>query len=212
MSAVVDLLLAPQAWPFAVALTLVAAIGGLEALALLGGFDMLGWADGALSHDLDGADAGLGWLHVGKVPLLVLLLILLTAFAGLGYLGLGLMRGLLGVFPPVWLSAPAALLGALPVVRVCGSAVGRLVPRDESSAVSLDTLVGRVATVVNGTARAGYPAQARVRNEAGQSFYVHVEPDAPDLTLASGQSVLLVKQISGARFLAIANPRPDLLS
>lgn len=208
----VDLFLAPQAWPFSVALALVLAIAVIEGAAQLLGFPLLGWADGvADGAGFDAADAWLGWLHVGKVPVLVLLVILLTAFAVLGYLAMAVAWSLLGVYPAAWLSAPLAFVGALPVVRGSGLVIARLIPRDETSAVSLETLVGRVAVVVNGTARAGYPAQARVRNEAGQSFYVHVEPDDPAGRLESGASVLLVKQLSGARFVAIANPRPDLL-
>ena len=87
----------------------------------------------------------------------------------------------------------------------------RIIPKDETSAVLLETLVGHVAVVVNGTARVNYPAQARVKSEQGQTFYIHVEPDDEDVQFTTGESVLLIKQISGARFLGIANPRPDLL-
>jgi hypothetical protein len=208
---VFDLFLAPQAWPFSVALALVLAIAVIEGAAQMLGFPVFGWIDGGALGASDAADAWLGWLHVGKVPVLVLLVILLTSFAMIGYLVMAVAWSLLGVYPAAWLSAPLAFFGALPVVRGSGLVIARLIPRDETSAVSLDTLVGRVAVVVNGTARAGYPAQARVRNEAGQSFYVHVEPDDPAVHLESGASVLLVKQLSGARFTAIANPRPDLL-
>ncbi len=75
----------------------------------------------------------------------------------------------------------------------------------------LDTLVGRVATIVNGTARPGLPgAGAKWQNQHGQTLYIMVEPDSGG-TFESGTSVLLVRQISGTRFAAIPNPRPDLL-
>jgi hypothetical protein len=76
--------------------------------------------------------------------------------------------------------------------------------------VTLDSLVGRVATVVSGVARHGYPSQAKVTSQHGQTHYIMVEPDG-DGTFESGASVLLVRQISGTRFAGIANPRPDLL-
>lgn len=207
--------LAPESWPFTVAVMLLVAIAVVEGAALVIGVSFSGWFDHLLpdaAHGIEGAaDSWLGWLHVGKVPILVLLAVLLTAFAIIGFTLVSLVHGMLGVYPPALLSAPVAFLGALPVVRVSGAAIARIIPRDETSAVRLETLVGRVAVVVNGTARANYPAEARVKNEHGQTHYVRVEPDGPDMQFGPGESVLLVKQISGSRFLAIANPRPDIL-
>jgi hypothetical protein len=203
--------LAPQSWPFTVALMLLVSIGVIEGLALLVGVSISGWLDHFAPGVEAGPDSWLGWLHLGKVPMLVLLVVLLTAFALIGYTVNGVSYALLGSYPPTALSAAAALFGALPVVRVAGGAIARLVPRDETFAVPLASLVGRVAVVVNGTARIHYPAQARVTNEHGRTLYVHVEPDAEDVQFGAGDSVLLVKQISGSRFAAIVNPRPDLL-
>jgi Inner membrane protein YqiJ, OB-fold len=73
------------------------------------------------------------------------------------------------------------------------------------------SLVGRVGTIVIGTASAGKPAEARIRDEFGATHYVMVEPEEPDQTFVSGASVLLVRHISGRRFHAIQNPKPELL-
>ena len=211
-----DIFLAPESWPFTVAVMLLVAIAIVEGMALLVGISFSGWLDHLLpdgAHGLEGvSDTWLGWLHVGKVPMLVLLVVLLTAFAMIGYTLNALASAMLGAYLPALISAPMAFVAALPVVRVSGTALARIVPRDETSAVLLESLVGRVAVVINGTARANYPAEARVKNEHGQTHYVRVEPDGPDMQLGPGESVLLVRQISGSRFLAIANPRPDILS
>lgn len=216
-----ELFLAPQSWPFTVAVLLLLAIALLEGLALLIGVSLSGWIDHLapdLSHGLEGAhgveggpDSWLGWLQIGKVPILVLLVILLTAFALIGYAINGVVHAGWGFYPPTLLTAAAAFLGALPVVRLTGAAIARLIPRDETTAVSFDSLVGQVAVVVSGTARAGYPAEARVKTVHGQTLYIRVEPDGPERAFGAGESVLLIQQISGSRFLAIANPRPDLL-
>lgn len=210
-----DLFLAPESWPFTVAVMLVVAIAAIEGMALLVGASFSGWLDHLApdaAHGLEGvSDSWLGWLHVGKVPMLVLLVVLLTAFAMIGYTVNAVAHGALGFYPPPLLSAVVAFFGALPVVRASGAAIARILPRDETFAVSLDSLVGRVAVVVNGTARTNYPAEARVKNEHGQTLYVRVEPDRDEIQFGPGESVLLVKQISGSRFLAIANPRPDIL-
>ncbi|MEI2743803.1 MAG: OB-fold-containig protein [Candidatus Competibacter sp.] len=210
-----ELFFAPESWLFTVAVLLLLAIAILEGLALLIGLSLSGLLDHLLpdaAHGIEGvSDSWLGWLHIGKVPILVLLVILLTAFAVIGYTINSVIHGGFGFYPPAPVSAVAAFLGALPVVRMSGAAIARLIPRDETTAVSFDSLVGRMAVVVSGTARAGYPAEARVKNLHGQTLYVRVEPEGSDLAFGAGESVLLIRQIAGSRFLAISNPRPDIL-
>lgn len=210
-----DIFLAPASWPFSVALLLLVAIAVIEGMGLLMGLSVFGWLDQLLPDAGDGfagvSEAWLGWLHVGKVPLLVLLAVLLTAFSAIGLTANALVNSLLGFYPPALLAAVFAFFGALPVVRLSGGVLARIIPGDETTAVTLDSLVGRIAVVVNGTARVNFPAEARVKNEHGQTLYIHVEPDNNEQTFSAGESILLVKQISGSRFQAIANPRPDLL-
>lgn len=207
-----DYFFAVESLPFTLAALFVIVIGLVEFVAVMAGFDVSGLLDHIVPENIDGAaDSWLGWLHVGKVPLLVLLVILLTAFAIIGFTLNALVHGVLGIYPFPLVSSALAFVGALPVVRVTGTAIGRVLPKDESSAVSLEGLIGHVAVVLSGTAKAGYPAEARVKSEHGQTFYVRVEPETEAVEFGAGASVLLVKQISGTRFMAIANPRPDIL-
>jgi len=208
-------LFAVETWPFVVATVLLLLITAAEGLALLAGISVFHWLDHWLpgvSHAEQGAlDKGLGWLHVGRVPMLALLVIFLAAFAMTGFALNMVAHRLLGLWVPVWLSIPVAAVAVLPIVRILGTGIGRLVPSDESFAVTLDSLVGRVATVLGGTARNGYPADAKVLNQHGQMLYVMVEPDTADAIFEAGASVLLVRQIAGTRLSGSANPRPDLL-
>ena len=68
------------------------------------------------------------------VRALVLLAILLTGFSVIGFTVNGLIKSLLGFYPPALLSSIAAFLGALPVVRLTGGAIARVMPADETSA------------------------------------------------------------------------------
>ena len=79
-----------------------------------------------------------------------------------------------------------------------------VMPKDETTAVTLDTLVGRVATVTLGTATAERPAEARVNDEHGTTHYVRVIPEAGRQALPQGTQVLLVRQ-EGNCFVAIEN-------
>jgi hypothetical protein len=219
-----DLFLAPETWPFAAAGLLMLSIAAIEGIALLIGTSATGWLDTLLHHSPDALlhhapdapeaetpDSWLGWLHLGKVPALVLVVLFLALFALCGFALDIAALDVFGTLIPPLIAAPVAVVAALPLVRASASGVARLVPRDQNYAVSLDSLVGRVAVIVSGTARVGYPAQGKVTSEHGQALYVMVEPDVPDVTFAQRDAVLLVKRVSGTRFQAIRNPRPDLL-
>lgn len=52
-------------------------------------------------------------------------------------------------------------------------------------------LLGRLATVSSGSARPGFSAQARVRDEFGQLHYVQVEPEFGELELQS--QIILIR-------------------
>lgn len=206
---------APETWPFTVATMLLLLVAVVEGIALLFGGTLSEWLESALPDPWDGIDGpfdkALGWLHLGRVPVLVLIVLFLAAFALAGFALNMVAHRLLGLWVTPVLAVPLAFITALPVVRILGGGLARVMPQDQTYAVTLDTLVGRVATIVSGTARHGYPAQGKVTNQYGQTLYVMVEPDQDGMQFESGASVLLVRQLSGTRFAAIPNPRPDLL-
>jgi hypothetical protein len=208
----VSAFLAPELWPFALAAGLMIALAVVEAAAMLIGFSTSHWHDGAVVEHPDGFMGGvLGWLHFGKVPMLIILVIFLTTFAFTGFIVQFAARALSGSFIPVPVPAALAFVVAIFGVRVLGGALSRIIPRDETTAVPDASLVGRIGTIVIGTARAGKPAEARVRDEHGASHYIMVEPEEPDQALEAGASILLVRHLSGRRFRAIHNPKPELL-
>ena len=75
-------------------------------------------------------------------------------------------------------------------------------PSDETTAVSLDSLLGKRATVTVGTARAGSPARASVRDVHGQVHHVMIEPTG-ELPIGEGGTVLLVRR-EGGIFIGLA--------
>ena len=82
--------------------------------------------------------------------------------------------------------------------------------RDETESVSEKTFIGRIAVVTLGKARVGSPAQAKLRDQHGQTHYVMVEPDQPGEEFPAGTDVLLVRQV-GAVFKSIRNTRSVLV-
>ena len=139
----------------------------------------------------------LGWLSVGKVPFLVLLVIFLTVFGMTGLALQGAVQTVTGTLLPGWLAAAPALIVTLPAVRIGGRGLAKIIPKDESSAVSRTTFVGRTATITLGTAARGAPAQAKLHDEHGQAHYIMVEPDIAGESFQAGENVLLVARKGG---------------
>lgn len=218
-------LIEPGSFPFLVALLVMLGLGVVEGITTLLGAGLSSAVENLapdLAPDvgagLEGPDLEtpgvvtrfLGWLRVGSVPLLILLILFLLWFGLAGMILQHLLAEATGRMLPAWIAAPAVAAGVLPLVRGSGGILAAIMPRDETEAVSRASFVGRIATVTVGTAAAGAPAQAKLRDEHGRAHYVMIEPDLPDQRFPAGTAVLLVSQ-RGAVFRAIHNPKPDLL-
>jgi membrane protein implicated in regulation of membrane protease activity len=187
-----EIIAAPANLPFSVALLLMLMIGAVEALGLGASAVHL---DLHVDGDVDGSL--LGWLGVGKVPLLMLLIVFLALF-GLAGLAIQQFAGPL----PLWIAVPAAAAAALPLTGFGARGLARIMPGDETTAVSLDSLVGRRGTITIGIARRGSPAQARVADIHGQPHYVMVEPYDDGQAISEGETVRLDRR-EGNIFIAV---------
>lgn len=157
---------------------------------------------GPLSHFLS-------WLCVGRVPVLILLAAFLMGFGLTGVIIQNTMHTMLGVYFWSSLVAIPAVLVALPVTRYLGLTIAKIMPKEETDAVSTDTFIGHVAIVLRGIAQIGQPAEAKLKDISGTTQYILVEPDEADARFVQGDEVLLVGQ-SGAVFKAIANTNAAL--
>ena len=205
--------------PFAVALALMLLIALLEGVTTTLGIGLSGLLDSMMPDidvdvdaDMDAADfhaSGpltrmLSWLRIGQVPALVLLVIFLTAF---GLMGLGVQsvaNRLTGHLLPALSASGAAFVLALPLVRMFGGILARVMPKDETEAVSEKSFIGLVAVVTTGKAKMGNPAQGKLTDRYGQAHYVMIEPDEAGEEFLQGAEVLLVSR-HGATFKAIRN-------
>ena len=151
----------------------------------------------------------LSWLCVGKVPVLILLAAFLLGFGLSGLIIQEVSQGLLGIY--IWpiLVAIPALIVALPTTRYLGLSIAKIMPKEETDAVSRNAFIGAVATIIRGEAEQGKPAEAKLRDFNGTTHYILVEPDQTGLKFAQGNEVLLVKK-SGSIFQAVINTNPVL--
>ncbi len=207
-----SLFTATQNLPFGIGFALIVGIALLEGLGMLFSLSPSNMLDDVLPEiDGDsGLDRVLGWLHVGKVPALVLLLLFLTGYTVFGYSLQVVANGLFGGYLPAWLAGLLAVPAGMATVRGLGSLIAHIIPRDETSVVSEQSLVGRVGVIISGAARRGLAAQARVKDSHGRSHYLMVEPDIDDEVFAEGAQVLIVRK-AGAFYRCIANPHPTLM-
>ncbi len=222
-----ELITADQNWPFAVALLVMLGIALLEGLASLLGAGVSSFLDSLLpdsdidvnaSASIDGSEVPsasalsrfLGWLRVGKVPVLVLLVIFLTGFGLIGLLIQSISNSLFNLYLPSLVASSIAFFLSLPIVRVLGGGIGAIMPKDETDAVSEDSLLGRIATITLGTSSYGNAAQAKVKDQHGLTHYIMVEPDNLEETFSATQSVLLIKK-EGSLFKAIRNENQSLV-
>jgi Protein of unknown function (DUF1449) len=204
------ILFAPETWPFAAALALMLGLSVLEGIGLMMSHSPSHALDSLIPEVPEGIDGALGWLHLGRVPVLVLLILFLAGFALSGYLIQSLAKGMSGVLLPVWLAVLPSVFVGFSAVNGLGALIAKLIPRDESSAVTEASMIGRAGVIVRGTARVGYAAEAKVRDVNGRAHYLMVEPDMDEQTFSEGAAVLLVRKV-GSRFRCIQNPHPELL-
>lgn len=176
--------------PFTFSFVLMCGIGLIEAVGLgLGHLDF----DGHAEIDADGGV--LDWLGLGgELPILVWLTSLLACFT---LTGTALQQGAtsLAGAPLPWVLASAASLvvGAL-LNTFVANGLARIMPRFETTAITTDDLVRMRGIVLEGTARRGSPARAKVIDHHGQAHFVMVEPHDDADAIATGETALIVRR------------------
>lgn len=191
----------------------------LGALALVALFQITGLGDvleGAGDFDSpDGLEAGgfgealTSLLGLGRVPLLIWLASLLLTFGSIGLIGQSVIAELLGAPLSAGWATLLAGAAALPLNSLAVRPLGAVMPKDETTAITLDELVGREAEIQIGTARAGSPARAKVIDRHGQAHFVMVEPHDATIALQTGDTVLLVRR-EGPTFYGVHYESPLL--
>jgi|TARA_B110000014_G_C20051236_1_gene546876 hypothetical protein len=189
---------------FAIALCSVLALALLEGAGIFLGLSMMNLLDHISPIDLDmeidtdlntgGLTSILGWLCLNRLPLLIWLVLFLTCFGVIGYT---LNYILLTYSPfsfPGYITYCLSFILSLFMTHFIGESLSRLLPRNESSAVSNNSFVGLIATITIGTAKHNSPAEASVIDGYKQKHYVLVTPDSANEEFTQGQKVLLVEK------------------
>ncbi len=154
-------------------------------------------------------DGLLSVLGLKRLPFMIWLGLFLMLFTISGYLGQQILAAMTGALLPTIIAAPIAATLALFLSSVLAIPLEQVIPKDETTAVSLDTLVGRFATLEIGKAVQGSSARAKVSDIYGHNHYIMVEPDNAGQTFVTGEKLLLVRR-EGNVFKAISQGEQHL--
>ena len=193
--------------PFSVSLLVLVGIVVVEILLLLVGTHFFGLLDDLVPDfhaDLD-HDGGheltfgkmLHFIGFGRVPFVMVLMSFLATFGLAGYLVQWATISFVGR-PLDYLGAvPLAVALSIPATgRIC-AVLARVLPKEQTSAVSVSTFVGRTAVVRYGTATAALPASATVLDEHGRKHFIHIKAESESTDLAEGETILIVGNLDG---------------
>jgi membrane protein implicated in regulation of membrane protease activity len=204
MSALLEHVMLPEVRPFAIAAAMILIVGSIEVVSMLIGAslsEMLGTTIDFGHPSDNGVLNAISWINLGGVPLLIFLLLLLGAFSITGFLIQDVARMVAGPLPATVASVGAVVV-SIPLVRAASRGIARAIPKDESYAVGLGDLVGRVGEVVIGPLDQGPPGRVSVADIHGNRHFVWAVAAPTSLPLPQGTMVLLVDR-AGTRFVAV---------
>src|SRR5258707_9145706 len=141
--------------------------------------------------------------------MLILIILALGVFSIEGFLLQGVAH-MVGTAVPVAIAAVVAAAGSIPVIRTASRGLSRIIPRDETYAVSESDFVGKVAMVSIGPLDQGLPGRVRLKDVFGNWHTVAARASPDSAPLPVGASVLLVDR-DARSFVAISAPA-DLIA
>jgi hypothetical protein len=198
----------PAFFPYVISIKILAVIAVMEMLLALlatGIFSNLfscldGFLDG-LMPELNVPDADIPWhwsvlsaLHIGKIPASILTVCFFTFFGITGICFQYLMHVITGAAATNWLVLPAAFVMSLFAVHFAGGIIYRLIPQNETSAVSTESFIGMTAVITLGRAEKDYPAPAKLVDDTGEAHSLMVLPYEDRDVLTEGMQVLLIER------------------
>ncbi len=197
------LMFAPECAPFSIAAAVLIGLTCIEIISMLLGFSLSAHISKPdMGHD---SVAGpLAWLNVGRVPILILLMLVLGLFSVIGF-ALQVVANKIWMPLPASVAAVLAMVAALPLIRLSSRVVARLVPQDETYVVDAHDFIGRTAEVTLGPLDQGLPGRVKIKDIHGNWHQLRARAAHDTASISVGSTVLLVDR-DQTIFLAVPAP------
>lgn len=188
---------------FGIAICFVVLLAFIEGLGLIIGLSLMNVLDQLTPIDIDsdidvssgGLTSVLGWLCINRMPLLVWLVIFLSSFGLAGYsLNYLTLISLNFVFS-AFLVGITAIIFAVYFTKLVAKPLAKLLPKNESSALSNQSFVGLAGKITVGKASFENPAEAVIHDSYQQKHYVLVAPVSPQEVFVAGSDIVLIEKL-----------------
>lgn len=220
----IENLLAPENGVFLVTLCLFLLIFLVQAISVVVGMEPFGFLDSLLPDiDIDvDTDLNLGdvspsfidsvmsMLKLGRVPFVFTFILFLFLFSVIGLYGQMAIFELSGSRLNGILASGGSFVVTLPLLRFGNGILEKILPKDETAAISAGTFVGRMATILIGTATHERAAEAKVVGPDGKTHYINVVADNEGKSFGKGDHLLIVGRRTEGIFTVIENKNPLL--
>ena len=185
--------------PFAFTGCILIGLMLIEIISSLVGFQFSGFLDDLLPDiDVDVDDVPVftkcfGWIRIGNVPILIIILAFLFLNTVFGYTIQRISYQFIHHYIYWWIITLPIIFLTIPFLRIITGFLSKFIIKDETTAITIESLEGGIATITVGTARKGNPAEAKVVDRFNHTHYVRVEPEIDEMKFIQGDQVFLMK-------------------
>lgn len=130
-------------------------------------------------------------VNPGHVPSTIFLILFCGQFSILGYSGQWIYDGVTGGFAPMLLSIPVIFALTLPCVRLSTQVISPLLPKDETNAVTVESLTNTAGIVTAGPIGPEDFGMARFTDNHGVDHMLMVCSEGEEV-IATGANVVLL--------------------
>jgi hypothetical protein len=194
--------------PFTISLLVLLGLVLVEFVLLLIGTHFFGLLDDLLPdmhfdadhHHEFGFGKAMSFVGFGKVPFLMVFMSFLASFGLSGYAVQSIAQKFTGGILPLAFAIPAAIAAGLMFTSRITAVLSRIMPKEQTTAVSDSSLIGREALVTYGTATSALPATAEVIDQHGRTHHIQLKAAAEGESFEEGRKALIVRTEDGFFF------------